>query len=210
MRLRRLGLVCGMATPILWLSLIAVAGAMRPEFSHVTQYISELGERGGRTEVMMRVAAFVFTGALMLCFAAALPATLRDGWRSMLAAALIALQGLGRIGAGVFACDPGCDGLSSSQTLHGQFATLGFLSGVLATVAWGLIFRRHAWLRGLSAYSIGTGMQTLCLLVLMRWGGNPVHAPGLFEHLATGVLSVWMLVFAVCLMRRAGAQQRRL
>src|SRR6266480_8156078 len=45
-----------------------------------------------------------------VCFAAALLATFRDGWYSTLAAGLIGLDGLGRIGAGVFACDPGCGG----------------------------------------------------------------------------------------------------
>ena len=149
---------------------------------------------------MMRYAAFGFTGFLYLCFAAALPATFRGGWGARLAAALIALDGLGRMGAGVFACDPGCAGLSVDQELHHQFATLGFLSGIVAAIAWGIIFQRRgspilAW------FSIGSGVSALLFLVLMSWDGNPVHAPGLFEHLATGVLSVWLLVFAVRLMR---------
>src|SRR2546430_10149324 len=79
--------------------LIGMAGAMRPEFSHITHYISELGERGSSTEFLMRYAAFGFTGLLYVCFAAALLATFRDGWYSTLAAGLIGLDGLGRIGA---------------------------------------------------------------------------------------------------------------
>jgi hypothetical membrane protein len=187
--------------PLIWLSLIAVAGAMRPEFSHITQYISELGERGSSTEFMMRYAAFGFTGLLYLCFASTLLATFRDGWYSVLAAALIGLDGLGRIGAGVFACDPGCGGLSSNQELHRLFATVGFLSGILAAVAWGITFWRHGWLQGLTWYSVGSGILALVFLILMSWDRNPLNAPGLFEHLATGVLSLWVLVFATRLMR---------
>jgi len=201
MSLRRFGILCGIMGPLFWLSLIAVAGATRPEFNHITQYISELGERGSSTEFMMRYAAFEFTGFLYLCFASALLTTFRDGWRSALAAALIGLDGLGRIGAGVFACDPGCGGLSSSQELHRLFATVGFLSGILAAVAWGITFRRHGWLQGLTWYSVGSGILALVFLVLMSWNRNPVNAPGLFEHLATGVLSLWVLVFATRLMR---------
>jgi len=201
MTLRRFGILCGIMGPLFWLSLIAVAGAMRPEFNHSTQYISELGERGSSTEFMMRYAAFEFTGFLYLCFASALLATFRDGWRSALAAALIGLDGLGRIGAGLFACDPGCEGFSSSQELHRLFATVGFLSGVLAAVAWGITFRRHGWLQGLTWYSVGSGILALVFLLLMSWNRNPLNAPGLFEHLATGVLSLWVLVFATRLMR---------
>lgn len=198
---RRFGILCGIIGPLSWLSLIALAGAVRPEFDHVTQFISELGERGSSTEFVMRYAAFGFTGLLYLGFATALLATFRDGWYSALGAALIGLEGLGRIGAGVFACDPGCEGLSSSQELHRLFATVGFLSGILAAVAWGIAFKRQGWLRRLTWYSVGSGVLALVFLLLMSWSRNPVNAPGLFEHLASGVLSLWVLVFAIRLMR---------
>lgn len=201
MSLKKFGILCGIIGPLSWLSLIAVAGAMRPEFSHVAQFISELGERGSSTEFMMRYAAFGFTGLLYLGFAAALLASFRDGWLSALGAALIGLEGVGRIGAGVFACDPGCEGLSSSQELHRLFATLGFLSGILAAIAWGIAFRRYAWLKGLTWYSVGSGMLALVFLILMSWSRNPVNTPGLFEHLASTLLSLWVFVFAIRLMR---------
>ena len=201
MSLRRLGIVCGILGPLLWLSLIGLAGAMRPEFSHITHYISELGERGSSTEYLMRYVAFGFTGFLYIGFAAALPATFRYGWHSTLAAGLIGLDGLGRIGAGVFACDPGCGGLSSNQELHRLFATFGFSSGILAAIAWGFSFKRQGWPQALTWYSVGTGILALVFLLLMSWSRNPLHAPGLFEHLASGVLSLWLLVFATRLMR---------
>ncbi|RNC68066.1 MAG: DUF998 domain-containing protein [Desulfuromonadales bacterium] len=201
MSLRRLGILCGILGPLLWLSLIGVAGAMRPEFNHITHYISELGERGSSTEVMMRYAAFEFTGLLYLCFASALLATFRKEWCSTLAAGLIALEGLGRIGAGVFPCDPGCGGFSSNQEIHRLFATVGFVTGILAAIVWGITFRRHGWPRRWTWYSVGTGILALIFLLLMSWSQNPVNTPGLFEHLATGVLSLWLLVFAAQLMR---------
>ena len=201
MSLRTLGIICGIVSPLLWLALIGVAGAMRPEFNHITCYISELGERGSATEFMMRIAAFGFTGFLYICFASALLAIFRDGWWSTLAAVLIGLDGVGRIGAGVFACDPGCAGFSMSQELHRLFATLGFLSGLLAAIAWGITFRRRGWPPALSWYSVGSGVLALIFLLLMSWTGNPLHAAGLFEHLATLILSLWILTFAVRLLR---------
>src|SRR5437588_11073975 len=118
MSLRRLGIVCGILGPLLWLSLIGMARAMVLEFSHITHYISELGERGSSTEFLMRYGALGFTRLLYVCFASAFLATFRDGWYSTLAAGLIGVDGLGRIGAGVVARDPGCGALSSRQDLH--------------------------------------------------------------------------------------------
>ena len=209
MSLRRLGILCGVLSPLLWLSLIGAAGAMRPEFSHITHYISELGERGSSTELVMRYVAFEFTGILYLCFASVLLVSFRGGWCSTLAAGLIGLEGLGRIGAGVFPCDPGCAGLSSSQELHRLFATVGFLSGILAAIVWGITFRRQGRLQGLTWYSVGTGILALIFLLLMSWSRNPVNARGLFEHLATGVLSLWLLLFAACLLRAPEQALRR-
>lgn len=203
MSFRRLGILCGILGPLMWLSLIGMAGSMRPEFSHATQYISILGERGSDTEALMRYAAFEFTGFLYICFASALKATFREIKFSTLAACLIALEGIGRIGAGVFPCDPGCAGLSSSQELHRLFATVGFLSGILASIAWGIIFRRIGWPLRFIWYSFVTGILALIFLLLMSWTQNPVKLPGLFEHLATGILSLWLVVFAVRLFRNS-------
>ena len=208
MPLRNVGLCCGIVSPILWLALIATAGALRPDFNHLTHYISELGERGSATEALMRYGAFGFTGFLYICFAGALLATFRDGRLERTAALLIALDGVGRIGAGSFPCDPGCIQLSPGPDLHELFATIGFSSGVLAAFLWGALFRRIPSLRPLSSFSVGCGAVALVFLVIMTWVSDPALPPGLFEHLATVVLSVWLLVFAGRLVRAENATAR--
>ena len=196
MSLRKVGLCCGIIGPVLWLALIATAGALRPDFSHLTHYISELGERGSATEALVRYGAFGFTGFLYLCFAGALFATFRDGWLRNAAALLIALDGVGRMGAGIFPCDPGCVQVSLGPDLHKLFATIGFSSGILAAILWGLLVRRSPRLRPLASFSVGTGAVALVSLLFMTWARDPAQLPGMFEHLATVVLSVWLLVFA--------------
>jgi hypothetical protein len=153
----------------------------------------------------MRYAAFEFTGFLYLCFAAALMADFRNRRFSWLAACLIAFDGLGRIGAGVFPCDPGCEGFSLSQDLHHVFATVGFCSGILATIVWGILVRIQGGSTLFTGYSVGTGISALIFLLLMTWPQNPVKTPGLFEHLATLILSLWLLVFATGLVRNSDA-----
>lgn len=196
MPLRKFGLCCGIISPILWLALIATAGALRPDFSHVTHYISELAERGSATEALMRYGAFGFTGLLYLCFAGALLASFEDSRLVKVASVLIALEGAGRIGAGLFPCDPGCVQASPGPDLHGLFATVGFCSGILATFFWAFLLRRFPGLRPLSSFSVGCGAVALVSLLLMSWAPDPALPSGLLEHLATVALSVWLLVFA--------------
>src|SRR5687768_3367948 len=159
----RAGLCCGIVSPLVWLAILGTAMLMRPGFSPVTDYISELGEAGSTTEFFVRYAGFEFTGLLYVFFAiAAAVVVLNDAgaarvrprsrsahalW-SIVPALLIALDGVGRIGAGVYPCDQGCESVSATQGLHRLFATVGFCSGVLAALAWGVAARRHDWLRG--------------------------------------------------------------
>jgi hypothetical membrane protein len=201
--LLRAGLRCGIVSPLVWLGVLGFAMLVRPEFSPVADYISELGEVGSTTERVVRYAGFEFTGLLYVVFAIAAATLMRGGLWSILASFLVALDGIGRIGAGVYPCDLGCESVSATQELHRLFATVGFCSGVLAALAWGVVARRHAWLRGFANASTGAGLLTTALLLLMTWDANPFPFTGLYEHLATVVLSVWTLALAVRLVGRA-------
>lgn len=195
------GLWCGVAGPILWLALIAAAGAIRPDFSHLTHYISELGERGSSTEALVRIGAFGVTGCLYVCFALAVFRGSRGRPLRQIAALLIALDGIGRMGAGVFPCEAGCVPPASGPNLHMLFATLGFSSGVMAALLWGTLLRRAPGSRRLSSFSIASGLVALVALLLLF--GPPLTAlpAGALEHLATVVLSVWLFVLAASLLR---------
>jgi hypothetical membrane protein len=194
--LRRLGLYCGIASPVLWLGLIAVVGSVQPAFNHLTHYISELAARGSSSEALMRLVAFGLTGFLYLGLAAALLGTFPRRCMFTVAALLVGVEGIGRMGAGVFPCDPACIRVSGDQDLHRLFATAGFLAGIFAAILWGILFRRLAPLRPLSWFSIGSGIVSLAALLLMSWKENPARVPGLFELIATACLSIWVFVFA--------------
>jgi hypothetical membrane protein len=206
--LRRLGLYCGIASPVLWLGLIAVAGSLHPDFNHLTHYVSELAGRGSSTEALMRDVAFGFSGFLYLGFAAALLSIFPREWMFAVAALLVGVEGIGRMGAGVFPCDPGCIRVSGDQDLHKLFATIGFFAGILAAILWGVLFRRLAPLRSLSWFSIGSGVVALAALILMSWKENPARAPGLFELIASAGLSIWLFVFAARVIRTANSPTR--
>jgi hypothetical membrane protein len=201
--LYKVGNLCGMLAPVLWAFAIIFCGSLRPEYSHFTQYISELGERGSSTELVMRYAGFVPTGLMHMAFAAFLYVAFRGSWLAGIAATLLAINGLARIGAGLFPCEPGCGGpnLLLSQQLHSLSAGLGFFSLIGATFMWGIFLRRYRSLRWLSPYSVGCGALGLVFLLLMVWSAELRAGTGLYERLSSGVLSLWVLVFAARLWR---------
>jgi hypothetical membrane protein len=201
--LHKVGILCGILAPLLWASAIIICGALRPGYSHYAQYISELGERGSATEFIMRYSGFVPTGLMHVAFAAFLYAAFKGRWLAVIAAILLAINGLARIGAGVFACEPGCEGPKQmlSQQLHSLSAGIGFFAFIGATVLWGVVLRQYRSLRSLSPYSFGSGVLGLLFLLLMVWSAELRAGTGLYERLSSGVLSLWVLVFAARLWR---------
>jgi hypothetical membrane protein len=184
-------------------AVIVLCGSLRPGYDHLTQYVSELGERGSSTELLMRYAGFVPTGLMHVAFAASLRAVFRNYRLSAAASALLALNGLGRVVAGLFPCEAGCAVPRAllSQKLHSLAAGVGFVALIGASALWGVLLRRHGSLRGLSPYSIGASLFGLVFLLLMSWSAEPRAGTGLYERLSSGVLSLWVLMFAVRLWR---------
>lgn len=196
----RAGLLCGVLAPLLWAGMIVAAGELRPGFDHVAQYISELSERASANAGFMRYGGFVASGLLHVAYAAAFYAALRRRserhYLILLVAVLIALNGLGRIGAGLYACAPGCAAPEDPvQRLHSLAATVAFLSIAAAALFGGLLFRNARGMSALSLYSLATGVAGLLFLGLMSAGD--VSRVGLYERLASGVLSLWVLVTAL-------------
>jgi len=201
--LSKVGILCGVLAPLLWGSVIVFCGTLRPGYSHFAQYISELGERGSSTELLMRYGAFVPTGLMHLAFAGTLALAFRSSRLGVIAAILLGLNGLARIGAGFFPCEVGCEKTGSLGALmHSLSAAVGFLALVVSAVLWGVVFRRIRDLQNLAAYSVVSGILGLAFLLLMVWSAEHGTARGLFERLSSGVLSLWILAFALRLRRR--------
>jgi hypothetical protein len=196
----RAGLACGILAPLWWGAMIAYCGAHFPDYHHATQFISELAARGSPTQDLMRDAGFIFTGVLYVLFAAAAAWQLRANWCALIGTALIALAGFARLGAGLYACEPGCDPaiLSSAQDWHHRYASGGYGLMMLAAVVTGFGVKRELGLQHLLAWGIGTAMWCAVFLFLMTtnedWAGG-------YQRLASGVLSLWILVFALSLWR---------
>ena len=80
--------------------------------------------------------------------------------------------------------------LPGPVTFHTDLTEVAMLGSVL--------FRHAGRLGTLGLYSLATGIASLCFLGLMS-AGNVSHV-GLHERLASGILSLWVLVTALRLL----------
>ena len=86
---RKTLLACGIAAPILYILTVIVGAALRPDYSHIINAVSELLSNGAPNKAILDV-IFNIYNALLLAFAIAAFITLKNAPR------------LGRISMGIF------------------------------------------------------------------------------------------------------------
>jgi hypothetical protein len=202
---------CGAIGPPLFFLVFLVEGATRRGYDPVRLPISllELGDLG-----WMQVGNFVLLGLLMLAFAIGLRRTLpSSGWPSSWGPILIGLFGIGLIGGGIFAADPGGGfppGLrpasGSSGTLHdlSTLVVFGSLIGATAVFAWHF---RGRGARSWSAYSALTSIGLAIGFVMMFAGlsgtNDITRVAGIVQRVTIAVGWTWLALLAALQTRSA-------
>jgi len=170
-----------------------VAGYRSDGYSHVSQYISELGASGATDGALVSAAGFAPAGALVLAFlalaAGALPRT--RGVRAGLVC--LGAVGVAYLVSAVFPCDPGCPSAGSlAQSIHNGFGLLEYAGAVAGF--------------GLLARALRSPTCALAaLLVAAGWAGmlTPSLEPfrGASQRLAEAAIFLWIAHTSVRLLR---------
>src|SRR5512135_489160 len=136
--------VCGALAPLLFVVTFVVSGLFHAEYSHYRQYISELGERGSSTEVLMRYGVYYLPGVMFLAFGLLLVAKFRHSKVAIIAGLLVIVSGIARINGGNFPCDPGCMPVNPpfSQKMHNLSAGLATFPLACSAIFWGFASRK--------------------------------------------------------------------
>ncbi|MDF5754483.1 DUF998 domain-containing protein [Spongiactinospora sp. TRM90649] len=202
-------LACGVAGPVLFVVAFLVEGATRADYDPLRHPVSALalGDLG-----WTQVTNFVVTGLLVLALAAGLRG--HGLWPPL----LLALVGLGLIGAGIFPTDPVGDyppgvpaGDTATGNLHNAFSLPVFvaLPGVCCVLAYR--FATSDRLR-LAAYSVLTAVAMLALFVLAGLGfsGDPGFTAlgGLMQRLSLVTGFAWLVFLAVHELRLRASSDR--
>jgi len=186
----------GIVGPLLFAAVAVVCGALRPGYSHVTQFVSELGETGGSHSALMNLLGFVPAGLLFVAFGVALGHVAPRTASSVVAALLIVVYGLGVTGAGVYSCDPGCptDNLSRAAALHLALSMTAFVAGIAGMALWAYCFRARRGWRPLWRFSAVSSALALALLVVFLASQPTRSLTGVWQRLFVATLDLWCAI----------------
>jgi hypothetical protein len=196
--------LCGFAAIALALATPLVGGAARPGYSHVAQYISELGELGAVNGAAISALGFAPTGIAVLLFLALAAPSLPRARGTALGLACFASVGLAYLAAALAPCDAGCPttgAISTRQAIHNVFGAFEYAGAFTGLLSLGAAFRRAKTWRGSARASffcaglVGAGFVAMLLPSL-------VSVRGVAQRIAELGAFLWIGIVSLALLRR--------
>ncbi|MFZ5670349.1 MAG: DUF998 domain-containing protein [Pseudomonadota bacterium] len=183
--------------------MVMAGGAAWSGYSHLTQYISELGAAGAPHGRLVSLGAFLPVGVLLSLFAVLAMLLPPRGLLRTLGFLGLIVFAAGYTAAAFFPCDPGCRPAdpSPSQTMHLLFGLAGYVAAPLMLTALAISARGWPVPRWLSPLGF------LCAAVSgIAFLGMAPPLEGLFQRVLEGAVAVWVLACAFALRKPPAAE----
>lgn len=173
-----------------FISTTILAGSQLPEYSHVSQFISESYATGTPYGTQLRYFGFIPSGILIAIFSFLM---LKIVPKSILATfgllGLGVFYGLATIVVSIFPCDEGCNkelvNPSLSQFIHNLTGVLTYLVVPISLIMLGVAARN--WKNGNRVALTGIGSGLICLLFVGILSSDPQsNFAGLFQRIIEG------------------------
>lgn len=184
----------GVIGPILFTAVVVILALLRPEYSHISQPISDLGAVGA-PNATIQDANFIVFGLLVLAFAYGLHKGIGDGKGSKIGPIAVAFfGGFSAIGDGIFPLP------------MEPFHTLLFLVGIIPFMVGTFVISRRLkqdtrW-QGYRLYSLATGVIAVILFLVLLYGATTsLQIFGALQRLFLAPLFIWIEVMAIHLLR---------
>ena len=194
----KLALIAGMLGSLAVVLLTFIGGATFPNYSHASQFISELGAEGAPNARLINLGGFLPAGIFIIAFAFFARRLLPRSGATTFGMFGLGLFALGYLVAVVFPCEPGCRPAepTASQAIHNLFGLAGYLFAPASLFALGWQARRWPRARHLSVLGfVGSGFALLGLLFL----SPDFKYVGLAQRILEGSVLLWIMACAIYL-----------
>jgi hypothetical protein len=199
---RKILLYCGIAAPVLYVITVIAGAAVRNDYSHIVNAISELISNGAPNKAVLDIIFNVYN-ALLLAFAIGGYITLKNAQRPCRFAMgiFIGIQILS-FSWGFFPMDPIGAESTFSGTMHNVLGGVVALATILMPLLMGLGLRRSHDFRGYVIFSwITSAIIFISGLTGVILSGQGFLVFGFFERITIGTYEVWILVTALNMLK---------
>lgn len=182
--------------------LTVVGGAHFPNYSHASQFISELGADGAPNARLINLAGFLPAGLLIAAFAFFARQSLPRSGATTFGMVGLAFFALGYLVAAFFPCEGDCRPAEPtlSQAIHNLFGLAGYLFAPPSLFA--LAWQARRWRRATHLAALGFAASGFALLGLLFLSPDFRYV-GVAQRILEGSVLLWIMVCALYLARDA-------
>jgi hypothetical membrane protein len=199
---RKTLIYCGVAAPVLYIITAIVGAALRSDYSHTVNAISELISNGAPNKAILDV-VFNIYNALLLAFAIGAYSALKNSPRICRVAMglLIGVQVLS-FSWGFFPMDPMGAEATFAGTMHNILGGVVALATIIMPLLMGLGLQRVDGFQNYARYSfISSAIIFVSGLTGVILASQGVQLFGLFERITIGTYELWIFITALKLLR---------
>ena len=207
---RKILLYCGIAAPILYVITVIVGAALRNDYSHIVNAISELISNGAPNKAILDV-IFNFYNVLLLAFAVGGFIAVKNAHRLCRVAMgiFIGIQILS-FSWGFFPMDPLGSEPTFAGTMHNVLGGVVALATILMPLLMGLGLKSLDDFRGYAIFSwIASANIFISGLTGVILGGQGLPVFGFFERITIGTYEIWIFVTALNMLKMIQAEVSR-
>ncbi len=199
----KLFMLCGMLAPVMYVIAVIMGGILRPGYSHISRFVSELIEAGAPNKSLLNP-LFTLYNLLTIVFGIGLYTRVRAMSKDKgkvsgsLGALVLVAEGLFGFLTVFFPQDPRGAPVTSKGIIHIVLAGLSPLTTILSMVLMGFWFRTIPRFRGYSIYSIVSAIIVFISGGVAAYTGatlSPIL--GLMERITIGGFLQWLFVIAL-------------
>ena len=187
--------ICGIISPFIFAILIIIAGLFRPEYSHLVNFVSELGAVGASYAIIQRI-NFMLVGFLIIVFAIGLHKGIAKGKGSIIGPLLVGIFGLSAVLSGIFSTDPIQPG-SFSDNMHMLSSAIGSTAAIIGFFVISDRLEKNSSWKGFRHFSILIAVVAILVSVVGNGILGVLGYPGLSQRLYMAVLFLWIEVMAI-------------
>jgi hypothetical protein len=205
---RKIFLYCGIAAPILYVITVIIGAAIRNDYSHIVNAISELISNGAPNKAILDI-IFNIYNALLLAFAIGGYIALKNAHRLCRVAMeiFIGIQILS-FSWGFFPMDPIGAEPTFAGTMHNVLGGVVALATILMPLLMGLGLRHSKDFHGYAIYSLVTSAIIFTSgLTGVILSGQGFHVFGFFERITIGTYEIWIFVTALNMLKLMQAEE---
>lgn len=199
---RQLAFVCAIAS-VLSIAMLAIGGGLAtPGYSHVSQFISELGATSAPHEYTVRFVGFLPGGVALLLFCVFAYRALPRSRAFKLALLGLVVYASGYVVAAFFPCDLGCrpKNPSLAQAVHNAVGGLGYLLAPAILFTFAMCSR--SWPNSAPMPALGFVAASCALLGLLSLSPSSPYA-GLSQRTIEASVLAWVVACGWYIQARA-------